>query len=65
MGPDNGVMHLTAAAGCPTVVLYNGASDPALVGQRGNKVTLLRRPHLGDIPVGEVAAAARKTAAIA
>jgi ADP-heptose:LPS heptosyltransferase len=60
VGPDNGVMHLTAAAGCPTVVLYDNASDPALVGQRGNKVTLLRRPRLADIPVGEVAAAIRR-----
>lgn len=56
VGPDNGVMHLTAAAGCRSVVLYNGASDPALVGQRGNRVTILRRPTLSEIPVGEVMA---------
>jgi len=62
VGPDNGVMHLTATAGCPTVVLYDNASDPALVGQRGSKVTILRRPHLADIPVGEVAAALRRIA---
>jgi ADP-heptose:LPS heptosyltransferase len=60
VGPDNGVMHLTAAAGCPTVVLYDNASDPALVGQRGSKVTILRRPRLADIPVGEVVAALRR-----
>ena len=59
VGPDNGIMHLTAASGCPTVVLYDGASDPALVGQRGNRVTILRRSHLADIPVGEVLAAVR------
>jgi ADP-heptose:LPS heptosyltransferase len=64
VGPDNGVMHLTAAAGCPSVVLYNGASDPALVGQRGNKVTILRRPQLNDIPVGEVAAALRRVGTV-
>jgi ADP-heptose:LPS heptosyltransferase len=64
VGPDNGVMHLTAAAGCPTVVLYDSASDPALVGQRGNKVTILRRSHLGEIPVGEVVAAIRRTGAV-
>ena len=57
VGPDNGVMHLAAAAGCRSVVLYNGESDPALVGQRGNRVTILRRPRLGDIPLGEVEAA--------
>lgn len=64
VGPDNGIMHLTAAAGCPTVVLYDGASDPALVGQRGSKVTILRRPHLADIPVGEVTAAIRRISAV-
>lgn len=62
VGPDNGVMHLSAAAGCPTVVLFDGASDPALVGQRGNKVVILRRPQLADIPVGEVTAAIRRIA---
>jgi len=54
VGPDNGIMHLTAAAGCRTLVLYDGASDPALVGQRGNHVSLLRRPQLSGIPLGEV-----------
>jgi ADP-heptose:LPS heptosyltransferase len=61
IGPDNGILHLAAAAGCRTVVLYNSASDPALVGQRGAKVQVLRRPYLSDIPVGEVLAAFSKT----
>ena len=56
IGPDNGVMHLAAVAGCRAVVLYEGASDPALVGQRGNRVAILRRPQLAQIPVGEVLA---------
>jgi len=56
VGPDNGITHLTAAGGCRTVVLYNGASDPALVGQRGPKVSILRRGQLSEIPVGEVVA---------
>ena len=62
VGPDNGVMHLATAAGCRTLVLYNAASDPALVGQRGNRVSILRRPRLAEIPVGEVliALAAKK-----
>ena len=55
-GPDNGVMHLTAAAGCHTVVLYNAASDPALVGQRGTHVSILRRKQLSEIPLGEIVA---------
>ncbi len=54
VGPDNGALHLTAAAGCRTVVLYDGASDPALVGQRGDRVAILRRPRLSEISVGEV-----------
>lgn len=56
VGADNGLMHLTAAAGCRSVVLYDNASDPALVGQRGARVTILRRPRLADIPIGEVLA---------
>ena len=55
-GPDNGITHLAAAAGCHTVVLYNGASDPALVGQRGNRVSILRRRTLAEIPIGEIVA---------
>lgn len=60
VGPDNGIMHLLAVAGCKSVVLYDQASDPALVGPRGSAVTILRRPRLADIPVGEVIAAAVK-----
>ncbi len=56
VGPDNGIMHLAAIAGCRTVVLYNNASDPALVGQRGNRVSILRRSTLAEIPVGEIIA---------
>lgn len=56
VGPDNGVMHLAAAAGCRSVVLFNAASDPALVGQRGPRVTILRRPKLSEVPIGEALA---------
>ena len=57
VGPDNGIMHLTSVAGCRSVVLYDQASDPALVGQRGTTVTILRRPRLADIPAAEIIAA--------
>jgi ADP-heptose:LPS heptosyltransferase len=60
VGADNGVMHLAANAGCRSVVLYDDRSDPALVGQRGPKVTILRRPHLGSISSPEVLAALRR-----
>ncbi|MGE3476472.1 MAG: glycosyltransferase family 9 protein [Rhodospirillaceae bacterium] len=60
VGADNGVMHLAAGAGCRSVVLYGESSDPALVGQRGSRVTILRRPHLGGIPGSEVLAALKR-----
>ena len=57
LGNDSGPMHLTAAAGCASVVLYSDASDPALCAQRGRAVTILRRARLDDLPVEEVTAA--------
>jgi len=54
VGNDTGPMHLIAAAGCPSVVLYSNQSDPALCGQRGPSVTILRRDRLADLSVAEV-----------
>lgn len=54
VGNDTGPMHLIAAAGCPGVVLFSGASDPALCAPRGGAVTVLRRADLADLPVEEV-----------
>lgn len=50
-------MHLAAIAGCPSVVLYSHASDPALCAQRGPRVTILRQPKLAELGVEEVMAA--------
>ena len=61
IGADNGVMHLTAAAACHSVVIYDRTSDPALSGQRGDSVVILRRPHLSDISVDEIMSAIRKS----
>ena len=61
IGLDSGTMHLTASAACHSVILYDASSDPALVGQRGDSVIILRRHHLEDISAGEVAAAVRKS----
>lgn len=58
VGNDTGPMHAFALAGCPTVVLYSSASDPALCAQRGPKVTILRKDRLADVGIAEVAAAA-------
>lgn len=56
VGNDTGPMHLAAAVGCPSVVLFGADSDPALTAPRG-RVTVLRAPHLADLPVERVAAA--------
>jgi ADP-heptose:LPS heptosyltransferase len=59
IGNDNGPMHLIAAAGCPSLVVYSSTSDPALCAQRGPAVTILRRDNLADLDPGEVEAAIR------
>ena len=55
IGNDTGPMHIAAAAGCPSVVLFSGDSDPALTASRGASVTVLRRQNLADLGVAEVA----------
>jgi ADP-heptose:LPS heptosyltransferase len=57
VGNDTGPMHLIAAAGCPAVVLFSRASDPALCAPRGARVTVLRRDRLEDLSTDEVLAA--------
>jgi ADP-heptose:LPS heptosyltransferase len=71
VGNDTGPMHLIAATGCPSVVLFSGESDPALCAPRGPvdgesadeasldraSVTVLRRESLADLALGEVDAA--------
>ena len=61
VGNDTGPMHLIAAAGCPSVVLFSDESDPALCAPRGPggraSVTVLRRRSLADLAPGEVDAA--------
>lgn len=59
VGNDTGPMHLAAALGCPALVLFAEASDPALCAPRGTDVSILRRPSLADLPVTEVEAALR------
>jgi ADP-heptose:LPS heptosyltransferase len=57
VGNDTGPLHLAAAAGAPTVVLFSGASDPSLSAPRG-KVVVLQAEKLSDLPVAKVAQAA-------
>lgn len=57
VGNDTGPMHLFAAVGCRSVVLFSGESDPDLCAPRGGEVTVLRRPELSCLGVDEVLAA--------
>jgi ADP-heptose:LPS heptosyltransferase len=57
VGNDTGPLHLAAAAGAPTVVLFSGASDPTLSAPRG-KVAVLQAQKLSELPVAQVAQAA-------
>jgi ADP-heptose:LPS heptosyltransferase len=57
IGNDTGPLHLCAAAGAPTVVLFSAASDPALAAPRG-RVTILQSERLSELPVAKVAQAA-------
>ena len=57
IGNDTGPMHLIAMLGCPSVVLFSAASNPARAAPRGPHVTILQRPSLNDLPMESVAAA--------
>jgi ADP-heptose:LPS heptosyltransferase len=60
IGNDTGPMHLAAALGIPAIVLFSGASDPALTAPRmpdGAFPTILRAPNLQDLPVAQILAA--------
>lgn len=62
VGNDTGPMHLTAAAGCPSVVLFSRDSDPALCAPRGAKVEILRSDPLAALGLAAVLAALSKAA---
>lgn len=57
LGNDTGPMHLIAVTGCPSVVLFSAASDPALTAPRGPAVTVLRRASLAALAADGVLAA--------
>jgi len=61
IGNDTGPMHLVAAAGAPSLVLFSAESDPDLCaprpGAQGGKVAVLRKPDLVALSVSEVQSA--------
>lgn len=57
VGNDTGPMHIVAGVGCPSIVLFSAASDPALCVPRGKWVRVFRRASLEELSVAEVAAA--------
>ena len=54
VGNDTGPMHVMAAAGCPSVVLFSGASDPELCAPVGKNVSIVVQPRLADLSVDRV-----------
>ncbi len=54
IGNDTGPMHLIAAAGCRSLVLYSHESNPELCAQRGRDVRIIRRERLQELSVDEV-----------
>ncbi len=49
VGNDTGTMHLAAATGCASLMLFSAASDPSRIGPRGRQVQILQRDPLADL----------------
>jgi ADP-heptose:LPS heptosyltransferase len=63
IGNDTGPMHIAAALGAKTIVLFSAASNPALTRPRGRSVTVLGQEKLADLRVETVLAAIAATPA--
>lgn len=61
VGNDTGPMHLIAAAGAASLVLFSAESDPDLCtprpGAQGGRVAVLRKPDLVALSISEVQSA--------
>ncbi len=53
LGNDTGPMHIIAASGCPSVVLFSAESDPRLCAPKAKRVRVLSRDDLGRLDVAE------------
>lgn len=60
VGNDTGPMHIIAASGCPSVVLYSAESDPRKISPRGDWVQILQQESLQGLPAADVIAALPK-----
>lgn len=49
VGNDTGPMHVIAATGCPSTVIFSHASDPARSAPRGGHVQTLRKENLTQL----------------
>lgn len=54
IGNDTGPMHIIAATGGKSMILFSHASDPSLCAPRGDHVRILRRPSLEHLAVKDV-----------
>lgn len=54
VGNDTGPMHIIAASGCPSLVLYSAESDPRKVSPRGEWVHVLQKPDLQQLGAEDV-----------
>lgn len=59
VGHNTGSMHLIAAVGCPSVVLFPDSATQDPTTPRGRFVVIVREDDLAALPVTEVAAALR------
>lgn len=54
IGNDTGPMHLIAATGCPSLVLFSSHSNSIRHAPKGNHVEIIQRDHLPDLKAEEV-----------
>lgn len=54
LGNDTGPMHVIAATGCVSVVLYSQESDPGFIAPLGSRVTCIQQKSLEQLEMDEV-----------
>lgn len=59
IGNDTGPMHLIAATGCPSHVLFSRHSDPVRHAPAGEFVAVIQKPELNDLGAEDVLRALR------